>query len=181
MIHIGSQKRIRRFVQFLIVFYCCLTPVLARAADDAALKAALIYKLSQFVTWPQQSVQSFAICSDADKAVITALKKLEQRTISGLPIRVEPLKSKGGISLKECQIIYLTKSDPDNVSSVLMQVSHNAVLTISDIKNFSKFGGMIEISSKQQRLHFLINLKAAREASLKIASPLLEISTIVSK
>ena len=174
-----------RPVVFSLVIICLTVGFLgiasARAADDASIKAALIYKLSHYVSWPDSKRESFLICSDADSRTINALRKLEQRKIKDLPVSVKPLDDNSLADPTACHIIYLTKPDSARVKGFLMGVSHDAVLTVSDIKDFSKVGGMIELSSKQQRLHFLINLKAAKEVSLEIASPLLEISTIVAE
>ena len=53
------------------------------------------------------------------------------------------------------------------------------ILTVSDIDDFARAGGMIGLVEAEQRIRFDINLATARQANLKLSSQLLKLATIV--
>jgi len=53
------------------------------------------------------------------------------------------------------------------------------ILSVSDIADFTRAGGMIDLVEVEQRIRFNINLSAARRARLRLSSQLLKLATIV--
>lgn len=53
------------------------------------------------------------------------------------------------------------------------------MLTVSDLPGFARGAGVIGLVNENNRIKIEINLKAAREAGLKISSRLLEVSRLV--
>lgn len=147
--------------------------------NDAALLTAITYKLSKFITWPPLNQNRFNICHYGNRELSTTLSSLEQRTINDKPVKVHPISSVS-FELTSCQILFINDTDTEQTRKLLLSVSRSPVLTLSNINRFTDFGGMIELSRQGQRYHFLINLKAARNAGIQVASPLLELSTVVA-
>jgi hypothetical protein len=54
-----------------------------------------------------------------------------------------------------------------------------AVLTISDMLEFNKRGGIINLVRQDNRIGFEIQLRNARELGLQIGAPLLELARVV--
>lgn len=145
---------------------------------DYELKAVLIYKLTKFVTWPQNNEASFDICVYGQNPFGDALKLLDGKQVNSVPIKTRHLSSVF-YELDNCQLLFIANSASGHLNRILLATSYSPVLTVSDIENFAKFGGMIEMTSENQQVGFSINVKAAKAVDLNIASPLLELSEIV--
>ncbi len=53
------------------------------------------------------------------------------------------------------------------------------VLTVSDIDGFAEQGGIIGLSLNGERVEFTVNLRAARQAGIKLNSQLLRLGRVV--
>jgi len=139
----------------------------------------LLYKLSKFAQWPNLSGQVFRLCVYGNTPFSKSLERLQTKAIKKRPIKLLQLKRINN-ELKNCDTLFITRSAASHLRRVLIAVSHSPVLTISDITQFADFGGMIELSTHDQHIRFRINLQATRNAKIQLASPLLELATIVS-
>ncbi|TCS37119.1 YfiR family protein [Reinekea marinisedimentorum] len=145
---------------------------------DYELKAVLIYKLAKFVTWPEDSGTTFNICVYGQNPFGEALDKLTGELVNNQPITIR-YRSRITTDLNDCNVLFIATSANGHLNRILLATSYSPVLTISDIQNFASFGGMIELTNANQQIGFRINVKAAKAVELNIASPLLELATIV--
>jgi hypothetical protein len=60
-------------------------------------------------------------------------------------------------------------------------LNKNAVLTVSDIPQFSQRQGMIQFVMEENRIRFEVNLTATQQAGLALSSELLKVATVVRK
>jgi hypothetical protein len=60
-------------------------------------------------------------------------------------------------------------------------LNKNAVLTVSDIPQFSQRQGMIQFVMEENRIRFEVNLTATQHAGLTLSSELLKVATAVRK
>ncbi|TAK03147.1 MAG: YfiR family protein [Candidatus Manganitrophaceae bacterium] len=58
-------------------------------------------------------------------------------------------------------------------------MEHAPVLTVSDIGQFAKEGGMVQLLTEQNRVRFAINVAVIERAGLKPSSQLLKLAQIV--
>ncbi len=65
------------------------------------------------------------------------------------------------------------------MKGLLAHLKANPVLTVGDIENFTKAGGVIAFTLEDNRVRFAINVDAAQRAGLKISSKLLSLARIV--
>jgi len=151
--------------------------------DEYAIKEALIFKLSRFVTWPesQQNERStLLICVAGENPFANHLDDLRGEVSNQRRIEVKYLPHQNQ-SLKGCQIVFVSKSEVDDFEQRLRPISASPVLTISDIHGFAKAGGSIEITRRNNRLGFVFNMQALSDSGLKVAAPLLQMSTLINK
>lgn len=178
MMRSKKQSKIKGILFALLLVV--MNPAYAESgAGEYAVKAALLFKLNKFVTWPIQTNSPLVVCVYGKNPFGQALKKLGKKSFKGGPPTVLYLP-KINSDLERCNILFIAQSAASHLRRVLLAVSHSSILTISDISQFADSGGMVELSTQGQRIRFRINLQAAKEAHLKLASPLLELSTIVS-
>ncbi|MEH6626709.1 MAG: YfiR family protein [Motiliproteus sp.] len=177
---LGMMLR-RRAAVVISLALILLFPVSIEASpsDEYRLKAALLFKLGDFVTWPDSDREPFEICVFGKNPFDGALVALQARKVKDKQIALR-FFDRVNANLGQCHILYIPASENMHISSVIMSASYNSVLTISDIQNFAETGGMIELTKKNNRIGFRINLRVVKEAKIKIASPLLELATIVS-
>lgn len=176
------MKRIFRFFKFSLSILL-LIGASSMAHDqlrDYELKAVLLYKLTKFVSWPDKSAGDFEICVYGQNPFGNALSQIEQKTVNDQAIKIRYL-SRIASDLDHCRVLFIANTSSSHLNRILLATSYSPTLTVSDIHNFADFGGMIELTNENQQIGFRINLKAAKAVDLSIASPLLELATIVSK
>jgi hypothetical protein len=154
-------------------------------APEYKLKAALIYKLTHFVSWPEQSLDTgkgrrkiFAICILGDNPFGDVLEPLRNRNVKGAPIQIKYFDQSEDIA-SACQLLFISDSKRAFIQPILQLFSGQATLTLSDIDDFASQGGIIELTQGDNKIGFTINPNQARRAGLSIAAPLLDLATIV--
>ena len=161
-----------------------LSPVFGRAeaptAEENALKAALVYKLAQFVDWPQNisGESEFAFCVLGEDAFAGALDRLEGRVLYGLPVTVRHYRQSEAVS-RNCRVLFFGRDKTPFERDILERFSVRPMLTVGEGDSFAENGGMIQLRRDGRKFAFVINPACARRAGLTIAAPLLSMSAIV--
>ncbi|WP_456406906.1 YfiR family protein [Thiolapillus sp.] len=153
-----------------------------KVSSEYRLKAALLYKLTRFVEWPATSgarPTSFNICLLGRDDFGGSLDDLSERQVNNAPITIYRFTHSTGID-KPCQLLYISDSKQAFMTSIIHSLGTQPVLTISDAPRFAENGGMIQFVALKKRIGFKINLDKAQAAGLRIAAPLLELSTVIS-
>ena len=149
--------------------------------DEYAIKAAYLYNFAKFVEWPTASFAHaeapLTICVAGNSPFGSALESLAGKRVATHPVEVRYLPT--STRIEQCHIAFLSRTEQWRFKPLLAQVSGRPVLTVSDISDFAQGGGMIGLVEAEQRIHFNINLDAARQADLKLSSQLLKLATIV--
>jgi hypothetical protein len=156
------------------------------AADEAAqrearIKAALVFKIVKFVDWPASSFGPgvpVRICTLGDSPVAQALSAVDGKPVRDRSAQILRLGSTPG-EVASCHVLYLAPTARDAIPGLQAALRGRAVLTISDQPEFARRGGMIGLERDENRIAFEINLRAAREAGLAPAAPLLELARVV--
>jgi len=150
--------------------------------DSYELKAALLYKLALFIEWPKSAFHgdehSFGLCVLGKNPFGTSLNVVKKRSINSRKINVH-IFSKANEAKKNCHLIFLSQSNQPSVKQALSVLSHQAILTVSDIPGFAEKNGMIEMITIDDRNGFRINRRVLQQAGLKAAASLLQLSDIV--
>ena len=142
-------------------------------------KAGVLYNLSKFIDWPDQaffsSKSTFKICLIGEVVFLDALKNFEKRQIRGRAVRVIVLP-KNLANLSDCQTLYLSSTAKTTFPNILAMLDKKSILTISDLPNFVKQGGMIGLIQVKKRVRFAINLDATKSVNLVISAQLLRLA-----
>jgi hypothetical protein len=81
--------------------------------------------------------------------------------------------------LDGCQLIFVDGAPPELVTAVIEFGRRNPCLTVSDVRDFTRLGGHIELFEEDNRLRFMVNLPATRGSGLNLSSRLLKLAVIV--
>ena len=155
----------------------------ADADAEYRLKAALMYKMTKFVQWPEvetdDSTAGFVLCMLGRDPFGAALDPILQRQVNGKPIVSRMLS--GPADAAQCDMAYLSTDGLARYPGALRQLSSEGVLTVSDQRGFASQGGMVELARRGRRLVFRVNRSVAAQAGIHFAAPFLEIAVLVGE
>jgi hypothetical protein len=170
-------------VAWVLIAVPCL-PAQSSKPTDYDVKAAYLYNFGHFVEWPANvasaQTESFTVCvlgQDPFGPVLDAT--LAGETIAGKRVaakRISTLDESGS-----CQILFLSSAEEARLNTIIKALSRQAVLTVSDMPEFAKRGGMIQFVLEGKRVRFEVNLAAVQHAGLSVSSELLKVATTVRR
>ena len=147
---------------------------------EARIQAVLILRFIKFVEWPLDSMQhsdNVQVCIWGDSPTEMALQGLKNQKVRERDVHFKkltvPLDTRG------CHVLYVSNSVRDVSPALLYGSGSKAILTVSDMPDFNKRGGIINLVRKDNRIGFDIQLRYAREHGLQIGAPLLELARVV--
>jgi YfiR/HmsC-like len=158
-----------------------LTPVEADP-DEYQVKAVFLYNFSHFVAWPTREpatpIRPFTICvlgadpfeRNLDEAVRG--EHVAERSLLVRRIR-EPAEA------VDCEILFIARSEGNDLDKVLTAVAHRTVLTVSELDGAAQRGVMIQFVNENNKIRLRINDDSARAAGLIVSSKLLRLADIV--
>lgn len=159
----------------------CLIPMVSAdpivTAEEYALKAAFLYRFTNFVQWPGDSTGQdvFQICLLGRDPFGSVINELEREMVQGRKINIKRMQRPG--EEPDCHLIFISASEIGRRQTLLRVLSKTeGVLTVSDMDGFTKAGGVIQFVKVGNRVRFVINVEAADRASLKVSSKLLRLS-----
>lgn len=147
---------------------------------EARIQAVLILRLIKFVEWPAESMtrtDSVQVCMWGDSPTEIALESLQNQKIRERDVRFKKLSLP--LDTRGCHVLYVSNTVRDVSPALLYGSGSKALLTVSDMPDFNKRGGIINLVRKDNRIAFEIQLRYAREHGLQIGAPLLELARVV--
>lgn len=152
-------------------------------SDEYLVKLAFIYKMIIYVKWPEgvfsKPDDPVVFCILGKNPFKSAAKTVKNRTVKGKQIITKEIGSLRGVS--SCNVLFVSQSEERSLGRVLKspELEKSSILTIADMEDFSKKGGMISLIKEDRRVRFEINTEAVEKASIKISSQLLKLAKIV--
>ena len=150
--------------------------------SEFQVKAAYIYNFGKFVRWPASSPanqnSSFAFCVLGDDPLSAVLQStLTGQSLGGRPVSVKRIAKPQ--DARDCRILSIGATEESHLRVILAALDQASVLTVSDIPDFSKRGGMIQFVLDGDRVRFEINRTNAEDAGLILPSELLKVAMAV--
>jgi hypothetical protein len=151
---------------------------------DYEVKAAYLYNFSRFVEWPANAKQaqdsSFNICVLGQDPFGPALNAtLADESIAGKSVVAKQIPTPQ--DAVNCRVLFISSSEDSRLKQILTTVSDTSVLTVSDLPQFTRRGGMIQFIVEGSRVRFEVNLATAERAGLTLSSELLKVATAVRR
>ena len=176
----------RLFARFLLIlgllFLQLPEAVAADSPLEAKVKTAYIFNILQFVKWPENAsredpgvIRIIVLGSDP---VGDLLEELSKSPMEGLELKVERCADEADVPLP-AQIVFVSRSLEPRLAEILQELQGKNILTMSDIAQFSRRGGVIGFFQERGKVKIEINLRTAREAGLQIDARLLEIARVI--
>ncbi len=155
------------------------SPARAQLKSEHRDTALFLYNLAKFFEWPADLRGNTILIGIAgDDFLATALDEVVKgKTANSRSIDVKRVQS--GLEARDCHILFLSSRNRQKLRAALIAVKGASVLTVSDLGDFSKIGGVVEVETRSGRQRFVVNIEAAELAGLKVSSRLLSLSNVV--
>lgn len=171
-------------ILFAALFSCAAASSRAEEiSKEYQVKAAFLFNFTHFVTWPTNSF------SDTNSPLIIGIlgndpfgnfltATVHGENVNGHPLEVRRFRDLAEVN--DCQLLFISRSEGKDIETILSNLKNRDILTVSDMENFSRRGGDIEfVTTAQNKVHFHINVNAAKNAGMTISSKLLRLADIV--
>lgn len=150
----------------------------AEEVAEYTAKAAFLYNFAIFTTWPDSNFDVFNLCiygadpfgKDLDK--LMKKKRVNERSVT--IYRISNLDQ-----LEQCQLIFISHSEIDSLTSVIDTLRNKPILTVADSPDAARRGATINLAVKDNKVTFEVNLSMVRKAGLNLNAQLLRFATKV--
>lgn len=170
------------FVLLLIHLFAGRVSGQSITSKEYQIKAVFLFNFTQFIEWPGTAFSEenapFVIGILGDDPFGSYIDEtIRGETLNGHPLVVKRFKTPDEVEV--CHILFVNISDREDIKNAFEKIKSQPVLTVGDVANFAKQGGMIRFITENNKTRIRINLEAAKEADLTISSKLLKLAEIV--
>lgn len=184
-----KTSRFRGFI-FVVVATFALTFTVPNAVAQPApareykIKAVFLFNFLQFVEWPSaafpDATSPIRIGVLGDDPFGPALEEaVRNETINQRRLVIE--RSHRPEDLRECHLLFISRSESRRMEAVLALLDERPVLTVSEVEGFTLHGGVIAFFYDGKKVRFEINPATADRRGLKMSSELLRLGKIVGQ
>ncbi len=162
-----------------------LCAALGLAAESARIgeyevKAAFLYHFASFVEWPagagaERGLVIGILGDDPFGSDLDAMA--EGKTVNDRTLTIR--RAMRPDDLRGCAIVFISRSETSHLAEILDTLRKWNVLTVGESEDFAASGGIITFTTRENKVHFIINQYAAAQARLKISSKLLNVADSV--
>lgn len=157
------------------------SPTAAPASREYLLKAVFLYNFAKFTIWPADSFRDpqapLRVCILGVDPFGAAMESIESKSIKNRPLAITRIAQVS--DAERCHILFISSSEQERLRAILDDLHERPILTISDMPNFARAGGTINLKTVEDQIRFDINVDAANAADLKLSSKLLRLGNIV--
>jgi len=174
---------VRDHLKYLIslILSLCLSLASAHASirSEYEVKAAFLYNFTRFVSWPrgEDASEALDVCIFGEDPFGDLLDPIRGRKSQGRELKLRYPDNIEGLA--GCDVLYIGQSQARNLDELLDVARQNRALTVSDLPDFVRKGGIVGYVKQGNVIRFEISLEAANEAGLTINSRLLELAVRV--
>jgi hypothetical protein len=157
---------------------CLPVPGIAETSlGEYSLKAAFIFNISKFVEWPESAFRGkreFCVATLGRTPLDRELAGLSGKNVSGRSVVFRQVSSPE--EAMQCQVLFISRGELAKNDDILETLKGLPVLTIADLDDFCKKGGMVTLLKENGRIVFEVNLQETQRSKLKPNSQLLRLA-----
>jgi hypothetical protein len=160
-------------------------PVRAEVFDQYQVKAVFLYNLTNFIVWPPEkdsgTNRPFVIGVLGGDTLGALLEEVvASETTGGRSIHIQRLVSLEALRTRSCDLLFINSDKMHLWPQIREMVRSRAILTVSDVADFCRRGGMVNLLTAGRKIRIEINVETARQNGFKISAKLLKLAQIVS-
>jgi len=165
-----------------LLFFGALRTRAEVADTEHQVKAAFLFNFAQFIEWPPNAFTSTNApisigILGADPFGESLDETVRGETIQGRTLVVR--RSRRIEDLKDCQMIFVCRSEKRNLDEIFAALKSKPVLTVGETEGFAQRGGGINFYRDGNKVRFEINPAVTRRNGLRVSSELLSLGKIV--
>ena len=169
----GESLGMRILCRFVLLGVClrvAVCPVGLHAQNpipEYVAKAGFLSLFPDYVKWPASGGGPISVGI------------LGVDSFGGALDKWKPKRSKRIEDLKDCQMIFISKSEQASIGAILASLEGTNILTVGETEGFLKMGGEIGFVIEGDKVRFEVNPGAARRAGLGFDLRLLRLAARV--
>jgi len=144
--------------------------------QEYLIKAKYLLNIPLFTEMSPQAKNSapYTICLIGDTPLENILVSSKGKLAKNRSIAIRRVEDLG--QADSCQMLFIASSERHKLNKLLADSNRRGILTISDMRNFARLGGMIGLLTVDNRVTFDLNRSAASKASIFFTSHLLKLA-----
>ncbi len=151
----------------------------AQQALEYEVKAAYLYNLIDFVTWPPDAFSTATdpihVCVAGQDPFGPVLSRTMEGSVPGRrPVVID--RSPSDAALLACHLVFVPRTSAARARAIVKAVGSRPILTIGETPDFLQQGGMIAFVVDGGRVRFDVNRTAAAARGLALSSRLLGVA-----
>jgi len=171
-------------VLVLLALVVCpmVVPVTAGSVSSLQVKAAMLIKFTDFITWPDQAFErspdTFAVGILGNRELVHLLTPLAGKPIQGRRLKIIDL-DRAEEKPPALHVLYVGASGIHRWKTTIGELDGSYLLTVSDSDLFISQGGIMQFVEKSgNRLGFAVNRPVQIKSWLKFSAALLRLARI---
>jgi len=170
----SSHKLLYTIILLFILVIMPLTTIHSQTISEYHIKAALLYKFTSFIEWPEDTLNEFVLTILGEDPFGDSFDVFKKHKIKGKKFVIK--KTKDIKKIGACHILFISSSEKDNLHKIFQELKKKNILIVGDTEGLIDYGGMINFyNNKRGFVRFIINMEAGEKAGLKISSKLLRL------
>lgn len=184
------HRAARVVVRLAALLVLALATTSARTATDEAaavllerrVKAALIYRLTNYVEWPESAFADasspFGIgIAGADLLAAELTEFAAGRRVLNRPLAVRR-RARKAESFKDVQLIFIGREETAQLAGIIRAAPPNALI-VTESENALALGSVVNFVIVEGQVRFEVSLEAAQKRNLRLSSRLLSVAQAV--
>jgi hypothetical protein len=174
-------------IKWLVILMLILLPAAYSYGQDSDIPHEYTVKAKYLLNIPRfaesnakvSGSKSYAICLVGDTPLEGILASSNGLVIKNLPLAV--LKVEELSQLGSCQTLFIASSERYRLQTLLSEAHRQGIITIGDMRDFARLGGMIGLLTIDNRIAFELNLSAAGKASISFSTHVFKLARDIIK
>jgi hypothetical protein len=178
-----SHSRKKAFVFTVLAAWLSIAAPPARAQEtftsEYEIKAAFLFNFAKFIDWPVKptiEAESYFFIGVLGRDPFgDALEQtIGGKTVKGRNIVLRRFRHIA--EYKPCDILFICESERPSLPEIVQRLRKESVLTVSDMLEFGRRGGMIYLFTEDNKVRFSIRTELTDKAGLRLGARLLSLS-----
>lgn len=172
------RKKSRWSMATLMALLCAWGVGVTQTPRDSDVEAAYLFNFAKFMHTRVHSPDKFTIAVVGKSSVGPMLETLAtNEQVDGRPLKV--VHAATADQARDCDIVFLGETEAPRLDRDIAALAGSNALTVSNIPEFARHGGMIQFQVVDSRVRFLVNLDAANKEKITLSSELLKVAMSV--
>jgi hypothetical protein len=148
--------------------------------SEDSIKAAYLYRFTQYVEWPTPPNSAFTIVVIDAPAVASELSRLlASHPIHNAPAQVRSVDAMSDVG--EAAIVYIGPEEPTRLRREVATLASRPLLIVTDNREGLPPGVTINFVKIDNHIRFEVSVPAAERAKLRVSSELLGVAARVER